>query len=93
MSRASRITLPQARRKDNDMTRLTVVTGASSGLGSALAQRIARGGDTVVLRARREEALNAVAEGIRAQGGSAHVVTADMSSAESVREAFQLVLE
>ena len=75
------------------MSRLTVITGASSGLGSALAARIARGGDTVVLMARRQEQLESVAQAIRDDGGLAHVVTADMSSPDSIRTAFAHVAD
>ena len=47
---------------------VTVITGASSGIGAALAHVFSAHGHEVVLVARREQALNAVAESIAAKG-------------------------
>jgi short-subunit dehydrogenase len=47
---------------------VTVITGASSGIGAALAHVFSTHGHEVVLVARREQALNAVAESIAAKG-------------------------
>ena len=55
-----------------------VVTGASRGLGAALARELGRGGANVVLVARAEAELERVAEEIRVQGGVAHAVAADI---------------
>jgi short-subunit dehydrogenase len=51
--------------------KVCVVTGASSGIGEATARALARAGATVVLAARREDRLVAVAKGIEAAGGRA----------------------
>jgi short-subunit dehydrogenase len=56
-----------------------IVTGASSGIGEALAQRLARDGARVVLVARRETELERVAEAIRSAGGEAHALPCDLS--------------
>jgi NAD(P)-dependent dehydrogenase (short-subunit alcohol dehydrogenase family) len=55
-----------------------LVTGASRGLGAAVARVLARRGARVVLVARGEEALRSVVEQIRAEGGDAHALRADV---------------
>jgi len=55
-----------------------LVTGASRGLGAAVARRLAAGGARVVLVARGGEELSRVVEGIRAAGGEAHAIEADV---------------
>jgi NADP-dependent 3-hydroxy acid dehydrogenase YdfG len=64
--------------------RTAVVTGASSGIGAATARRLARAGATVVLLARRTEAIDTTARDIREAGQSAFAVTADVTSADSL---------
>jgi len=56
----------------------TLVTGASRGLGAALARELAREGARVALVARDEEALRREAEAIRALGGVAHPLAGDL---------------
>ncbi len=46
----------------------TVVTGASSGIGTAIARRFAAAGSRIVLAARREEKLQELADSLREQG-------------------------
>jgi NAD(P)-dependent dehydrogenase (short-subunit alcohol dehydrogenase family) len=60
-----------------------LVTGASRGLGAALAERLARGGARVVLVARGGEPLARVVEAIRAAGGEAHGVALDVGDKEA----------
>jgi NAD(P)-dependent dehydrogenase (short-subunit alcohol dehydrogenase family) len=55
-----------------------LVTGASRGLGASLAARLAAEGARVVLVARGLEELEAAAEAIRARGGEAHALAADI---------------
>jgi short-subunit dehydrogenase len=61
-----------------------VVTGASSGLGEAIALRFARAGARVVLAARRLDRLEALAERIRARGGSAVPVACDVTKGDDI---------
>lgn len=57
-----------------------LITGASGGIGEALAHRFARGGFDLVLVARTENKLQALAtELTRAHGVSAHVIACDLS--------------
>ena len=57
-----------------------IITGASSGIGEATAVKLAKNGAKVVLTARREERLEQLKEKIEKDGGSALVVTGDVTS-------------
>jgi NAD(P)-dependent dehydrogenase (short-subunit alcohol dehydrogenase family) len=61
-----------------------LVTGASRGLGAALARRLAERGARVVLVARHAEPLEAVARSIREAGGRAHALVADVADKHAV---------
>lgn len=61
-----------------------IITGASRGIGRAVAGRLARAGAAVVLLARGEDDLAAAAASIRSEGGIAHTVCADLGSREGV---------
>ncbi|MGH0037911.1 MAG: SDR family NAD(P)-dependent oxidoreductase [Myxococcota bacterium] len=67
--------------------RNVVVTGASSGIGEALARRLARMGARVLLVARREAELQRVADDIVGDGGEAHVLPCDLGEPRSAYEA------
>ena len=60
-----------------------LITGASRGLGAALARELARRGAKVVLVARGGEELQEVAAGITASGGEAHALPADVGDKEA----------
>ena len=64
--------------------RVAVVTGASSGIGLAVARELARGGAAVVLGARRTEKLKEAVDAIRAGGGRAEAATMDVTREEDV---------
>jgi NAD(P)-dependent dehydrogenase (short-subunit alcohol dehydrogenase family) len=51
--------------------KVAIITGASRGIGQAIAEGMAREGARVVLASRKQEALDEVAEGIRRDGGVA----------------------
>ena len=73
--------------------RVVLVTGASSGIGAALAEGLAATGARVALAARRMERTKALAEKIRSSGGEALPVLLDVTSIESIRHAFDEVEE
>ncbi len=64
------------------MTERCLLTGASSGIGAALARKLAARGVEVWLAARRLDALDAEVEAIRKAGGVAHSVALDISKPE-----------
>jgi NADP-dependent 3-hydroxy acid dehydrogenase YdfG len=65
--------------------RVGVVTGASSGIGAAIAQVLGAAGMRLALGARRPERLSAVAAAIRAAGGEAEAIPTDMRDEEQVK--------
>lgn len=65
------------------------ISGASSGIGEALAENLARRGVEVILSARRAELLDALAARIRANGGSARVLPLDVSDPTATTEALR----
>ncbi len=64
--------------------KVAVVTGASRGIGEAIARTFAAAGAAVVLSSRKQEALEAVAEAIRTEGGQALAVAAHTGDPEAV---------
>jgi short-subunit dehydrogenase len=72
--------------------RVVVVTGASSGIGAALARLLAKRGAAVALVARRAERLHALADEIGAGGGAATAHPGDVADAAVVRQSVEEVL-
>lgn len=64
-----------------------LITGASSGIGAALARHYARRGDHVWLAARRAERLDDEVAAIRTANGTAHAVPLDVEDAEALEPA------
>jgi 3-oxoacyl-[acyl-carrier protein] reductase len=63
----------------NDTQRTALVTGASSGIGEAIARELATAGMTVAVAGRDEACTRAVASDIERQGGRAVPLVADLS--------------
>lgn len=64
--------------------KVALVTGASSGIGRALAYALADAGHVVALSARRRPQLEQVADEVRARGGDAVVAPADATDRDAV---------
>jgi NAD(P)-dependent dehydrogenase (short-subunit alcohol dehydrogenase family) len=71
--------------------RLAVITGASDGIGRAVALAYSHSGADVVLVSRTREKLLEVKSAIEATGGRAHVLRADVSKIEEIRSVEQEV--
>lgn len=63
------------------MSRTVLITGASSGIGEALALECAKRGDTLFLCGRNGERLQGVAEACRSLGGVVHAEVLDVTDA------------
>lgn len=75
--------------------RVVLITGASSGIGEAIAHALAAHGAHLVLLARREDRLTALAERIGASGGTGQVMTqvCDLRDEAQILAAFDAVRE
>jgi 3-oxoacyl-[acyl-carrier protein] reductase len=73
--------------------RVAIVTASSKGLGRASAEALAAEGVDVVLCARGREALEETAESIRAAGGRALAVTADVTAPDVPAQLVQAALD
>jgi len=67
--------------------RVAFVTGASRGIGAAIARRLASEGATVIAAARTADALERVVEEIRGAGGAASAAALDLSDSASIEAA------
>jgi NADP-dependent 3-hydroxy acid dehydrogenase YdfG len=66
---------------------VTVITGASAGVGRATARELGRRGDAVALLARNEDGLEAAAREVRDLGGRALAIPTDVADAAQVEAA------
>ncbi len=68
---------------DRSGRRTILITGASSGLGAAIARELAPRGDRLVLTARRGDRIDEVAAAVRARGGEALALADDLADAQA----------
>jgi NADP-dependent 3-hydroxy acid dehydrogenase YdfG len=71
--------------------KVAFITGASSGIGAALARSLSADGMKVVLLARRQERLDALAMELDASGDSVMPLAVDLRNEVEIREAFARV--
>lgn len=69
--------------------KIALVTGASQGIGCAIARLLAAEGVRVVLSARKQDTLDQATAEIRSAGGEAVAVVADVSQAEPIASLFE----
>lgn len=70
-----------------DMNNTILITGASSGIGKACAERLAKTGSRLILTARRGDRLEALAESLRLEGAEVYTAILDVRDLAAV-EAF-----
>ncbi len=73
--------------------KVALITGSSSGIGRGIAEHFASLGARVVVHGRSEAETLAVAARIRAGGGTAATVLADLAEVESCRRVVQFTIE
>jgi NAD(P)-dependent dehydrogenase (short-subunit alcohol dehydrogenase family) len=79
--------MPERFRNLFDLTgKVAIVTGASKGIGEAVARALAAFGARVVVSSRKQEGVEAVAESIRAAGGTAAAVAAHMGDLAAIAQ-------
>jgi gluconate 5-dehydrogenase len=71
--------------------RTALVTGSSAGIGYALAGGLAAAGATVVLNARNADKLETAAQQLRGAGAAVHTANFDVTSAEAVAAAIDVI--
>jgi 3-oxoacyl-[acyl-carrier protein] reductase len=74
------------------MNKVAVVTGAASGIGKAVAERLARDSCAVVILDINEEGGSQVASELRKRGGQALFVRLDVTQEADVKETFQKII-
>jgi NADP-dependent 3-hydroxy acid dehydrogenase YdfG len=78
---------------ENISGKVVVITGASSGLGEATARLLARQGASVVLGARRNDRIKALADELVGAGGKASSVATDVRDREQVKRLVDSAVE
>ena len=78
---------------NSSRSRGALVTGAGNGLGRAIAEKLAKNGERVVVNDLNSAAAEGVAAGIEESGGTAAVAPGDVSDAEAVRRMVEMARE
>ena len=72
---------------------VAIVTGASSGIGEATAEALAKEGASVVLAARRVDELEALADRIATEGGEALAVETDVTAEDDIDDLVETTMD
>ena len=73
--------------------RTALITGASRGIGLAIAELLVDQGAQVILVSRKQESLDEAAAALRGRGGTAHAIAAHMGRMEDIRKLVDTVDE
>ncbi|ESS10922.1 MAG: short-chain dehydrogenase [uncultured archaeon A07HR60] len=80
-------------RQGTDSPEVTVITGGSSGIGAATAQRFAAAGSHVVLAARRQQPLSELATELETDEVETLAVPTDVTDPDDVAALFEATLD
>jgi NAD(P)-dependent dehydrogenase (short-subunit alcohol dehydrogenase family) len=83
---ADRISLPEEGAAAMSAARAAIVTGASSGIGLAIARVLAEEGYALTMAARRAEKLDGAAQGLAAEGFDVQAVVANVSDEAEIQK-------
>ena len=72
--------------------RVALITGASQGIGQAIAVRLAAAGASVALAARNQDKLNEVVQQITSAGGKASAFQLDVADEEQIKSVFKAAI-
>ena len=72
--------------------RVALITGASQGIGQAIAIRLAAAGASVALAARNQDKLNEGVQQITSAGGKASAFQLDVADEEQIKSVFKAVI-
>src|SRR5687767_9456914 len=73
--------------------RVAFVTGASRGIGAAIAKRLAKDGLHVIAVARSADKLQQIVDEIKSEGGSAEVATVDIADPKALADAIERIAD
>jgi NAD(P)-dependent dehydrogenase (short-subunit alcohol dehydrogenase family) len=73
--------------------KISIVTGASRGIGRGIALRLAAAGSSVVMTARDQQLLDSTAAEMRGSGGTAEAIALDLRAPDSGRDVVEFAIE
>ncbi len=74
-----------------ELSNLAIITGASRGIGAALARMFAEQGVAVLLISRTEDALHGIADYLEAEGFKAYILAGDVTNAQDLDRVVEFV--
>ncbi|WP_166333068.1 SDR family oxidoreductase [Sphingobacterium chungjuense] len=72
---------------------VTIITGASSGIGAAAALKLAKAGSKIVLVSRSDDKIETVKQQIEQQGGSAEIYIADVTDIQQMKGMVEFTIQ